>query len=498
MVLLKCFVLLEKSKMYKNVIILLLILITSLKSGGQEQQIEEHIDPSLLIEDYNYLLKTLEETHPNLYAYIPKDEFISKTDIFRETINKPLTRTEFYKIVLKTIALVKQGHTMVFDDCGFRKFMDTGGLRFPFSITYDDGHIYVDENYSTSKELAIGTEIIAINRIPVSRIIDRFTPYLRVRPNGYIEGTMAYNWPSYLWLEYGFSDKFTISYILPQDNKIRTIAVNGVKKEDIDNKRKDSNRKDFEFNIENETAIMTINTFLWDYEEYDSLLNSSFTKMKASEIKNLIIDVRKNGGGNGSMVDLLMDYLTDKPYITQSISQVKTSEATKKCYTTHPIFVNAIEQARKVENSSSDFLELVDCFLEKPAGTITTFQKSKTTPNNKENKFDGQLYVLTSNHTFSAATYFSVLIKDNSIGYLVGEETSDNPSDYGCFMWFELPNTKINIQNSTRYDVRPAGYDDKKGVIPDFKANQTYRDYVNGFDRVMNYTFWLIEEGITN
>jgi C-terminal processing protease CtpA/Prc len=103
----------------------------------------------------------------------------------------------------------------------------------------------------------------------------------------------------------------------------------------------------------------------------------------------------------------------------------------------------------------------------------------------------------TINNTYSAGTIFSAIIKDNNIGYIVGEETSDNPTIYACIMLFELPNTKINIQNSTEYSLRPAGYDDQHGVIPDFAVKQTYSEFLKGTDKVMNYAYWLINEGIT-
>ena len=103
-------------------------------SFGQFANNTALIDQTLLIEDYDYMLKTLEDTHPNLYAYIPKAEFIQKTDELRKSINRPLTKPEFYKVLLKTISLVKQGHTMVFGDPGFGEFLKEGGLCFPFTI----------------------------------------------------------------------------------------------------------------------------------------------------------------------------------------------------------------------------------------------------------------------------------------------------------------------------------------------------------------------------
>ena len=210
-------------------------------------------------------------------------------------------------------------------------------------------------------------------------------------------------------------------------------------------------KEKFLFHLEEDRslAIMKINSFQLQFDKLDSLLCSSFKSIKENKIENLVIDIRDNGGGNANFVRTLVDYLTDKPYVLCAFSQIKSSEATMKCYTTHPIFVNAIEQARKAENDSNVFKKVSEAF-EKPYGTITSFNKEEIIPSEKANRFSGQLYVLAGRHTFSAATGFCVAIKDNKIGSIVGEETSDNPTDYGCIMLFSLPNTKINIQNSTQ------------------------------------------------
>ena len=465
---------------------------------GQEGLSKGLIDNDLLLEDYDYLLMTLEETHPNLYAYITKDEFLKKTDEYRATINKPMSKSEFHKILLQTIALVKQGHTMVFGDGGYRDFLKSGGLAFPFAIKYCSGHIYVDENFSTHSEFIKGTEIIAINSKTVNNIIDEFTPYLRVRPNGYIGGTLSYNWSGFLWLLYGFCDEFKVSYILPNDHKIKTKTVSGVGYEKIKKDSPAMPTNDFEFKPEpaRKTALLKLNTFHLDFDRYDSLLKHVFSEIKRDEIENLIIDVRNNKGGNGNLVSLLLNYLTDQPYVASAGSKVKTSVATKHCYTTHPVLVDAIEQARKAEGEKAEFLKLVDCFLEYEPGTITDFPEEVITPEENPLRFSGQLYVLTSKNTYSAGTLFSAQIKDNNIGVIVGEETSDNPTMYACIMLFELPNSKVTIQNSAQYSIRPGGFDDHHGVLPDFLVEPTYNDYINNYDKVLNYTYWIIDQGI--
>lgn len=489
----------HKGSMIKTPILLILIIL-SLNPGtfGQQKKQEQLFDQSDLVEDYNFLLKTLEETHPNLYAYIPKEEFALKTSEFRASINQPMSIADFHKILLKTIALIKQGHTMVFGDGGYREFLKSGGLAFPFKIVYHANHIYIDENYSDRNEFAKGTEIIAVNHIPVNSIINEFRPYLRVRPNGYIGGTLSYNWGGFLWLLYGFNNQFTISYILPNENIIQTKTIDGVSLDQIKKRAIADSNKDLEFDLEptRKTALLTLNTFHLDFDRYDSLLNQVFTEIQNNEIENLIIDVRANKGGNGNLVSTLLNYLTDKTYITTAGTQVKTSEATKRCYTTHPVLVNAIEQARKAEGDKPEFLKLVDCFLEGEPGTITTFPKEINTPDDNPLRFKGRLYVLTSKETYSAGTLFSAIIKDNNLGTIVGEETSDNPTMYACIMLFELANTKINIQNSAQYSLRPGGFDDQRGVLPDFEVEPTYWDYIHEYDKVLNYTYWLIDERI--
>ena len=467
-------------------------------ANGQVNSINKLFASNMLLADFDYLIQTLEDTHPNLYAYIPKEEFKKKTQALRETITQPMTKTEFYKKVSLVIALPKQGHTMVFWDGGWGDYKKTDGLLFPFKVVYITDHLYVDENYSPDSLLCRGAEIIAINGIPISRIIDRKVPYLRVRPNGSISKTLAHNWSKYLWLEFGFGDRFNLTYILPDEGVIREKSIVGVTQKTMDQLGVITPEKNFELKIDQDRSIATleINSFFLDFDEYDSLLLHSFKTIREKEIQNLIIDIRRNNGGNGSYPANLIDYLTDKPFSAASKVEVKSSVAATKCYTTHPIFINAIEQARKAEGDSPEIEELVRCYLEKPAGTLTSLPQKEIIPTENSSRFSGKLYVLIGENTFSAGTGFAVLIKDYGIGTLVGEETADNPTDYGSIMLFDLPNTGITIQNSTQFSVRPAGYDDERGVIPDYKVQSNILDFLNGSDRVMEYTLWLIGHGI--
>ncbi len=47
-------------------------------------------------------------------------------------------------------------------------------------------------------------------------------------------------------------------------------------------------------------------------EKFNLFLEETFRKIKEEEIEHLIIDIRNNSGGNSTLGDALLDYLTDK------------------------------------------------------------------------------------------------------------------------------------------------------------------------------------------
>ena len=66
------------------------------------------IPPDKLKKDLDFLFKTIEEVHPNMYAYTPKEEFIPLRDELYHQIKRPMTRLEFYKITAVFRSLITE------------------------------------------------------------------------------------------------------------------------------------------------------------------------------------------------------------------------------------------------------------------------------------------------------------------------------------------------------------------------------------------------------
>lgn len=65
------------------------------------------IEQGKLKEDLDFLFKTIEEVHPNMYAYTSKEEFTPLREGLYRQIYRPMTRLNFLKLVAPTIAQLK-------------------------------------------------------------------------------------------------------------------------------------------------------------------------------------------------------------------------------------------------------------------------------------------------------------------------------------------------------------------------------------------------------
>lgn len=61
------------------------------------------------------------------------------------------------------------------------------------------------------------------------------------------------------------------------------------------------------------------------------------------------------------------------------------------------------------------------------------------------------------------------MIKDFGVGKIAGEETGGLASSYGDIYYNQLPNSELKFDVSFKYFIRPAGFDNGRGDIPDIQ-----------------------------
>ena len=95
----------------------------------------------------------------------------------------------------------------------------------------------------------------------------------------------------------------------------------------------------------------------------------------------------------------------------------------------------------------------------------------------------GVLYVIIGRNTFSSAIINTLDFKNETHAVLVGEETSGMLNHYGEVRLFQMPESGLNIQYSTKFFRY--SQEDIKTIKPDIEVTYNFEDYLNGVDPSM-------------
>ncbi len=464
-------------------------------TANAENYIYKMFSPEALIEDLSYLFKTLEEVHPDLYYYIPKSEIDSMKSKVIKKINRPMTRLEFARKAIPLTVALGDGHTYLsFPREERTEYLDQGGGVFPFNVITRDNRIFIASNFSHDKSIEAFSEIISINSIPAEKIISEISKYVSAELDHFrivrIERSLGF----YLWLVFGFEDEYALE--LKHNGKMQKFNVSGITIEELRAQREQvGNEKPYSFYMLEDNTIGVIDfRQMIDAQKFSIFLDSVFTIIDDKDIQHLVIDTRQNGGGNSYLANLLFNYITENPYKMTTQMDLKYSKKAKKRYKQY--FRSQIKwYKRPLYYITSPFNdELRKLFFTKN-GTIVTYKPTdKNKPEDKNLKFTGETYLLTSHYTFSSANMLAAAFKHYNMGLILGEETGGVLNSFGEMIILNLPNTNLSAYCSIKRFVHP-GYDGKvSGVVPDIEIKPSLEDIIDERDVAIEYVINLVSK----
>ncbi len=428
------------------IVLPLVILILSVSALGQT------ISPEHAVEDARYLRETLESIHPDLYFTRDRGESEKQ---FREIVaelktRKSWTKKELFGQLAPYVASFEDGHTFLSIMEDFRKHAFQGGKIFPLSIKIDEGEITVTANHANSGP-SPGAIIKSINGVSSDELYARMAGVIGSKRRAHLESTLSSGFPVYVWALYDFENSCDITY-KNQAGVEKTALLTGLSVEQLKAKRGDgAGEENLKWSLSfprNDVALLTINTFAGSLkDEFETFVQKSFERIEASEAEFLIIDLRNNGGGSTELSDYLYSFVSARPFRTFAEVRVKLSEPIKK---------------RLAETRPE---------IDLPEKETVTYKSDLQAPPERTTRFEGELFVLTGPRTFSTSTDFAAIIKDYGVGEIAGEETGGLASSYGDIYYDRLPNSELKFGVSFKYFLRPAGFDNGRGVIPDIRIS---------------------------
>jgi len=449
----------------KKLLFILLFLLFTVYSSGQKTKFSK----TELIMDLDSLVSFIEQVHPNPYANISKKRIYKDVERAKKSMPDSLSLVQYYTIIAPIVTNLRDGHTQVIFP--YREWKGMNCFCFPFNAKIsENGKFFAPEKQSS---LPKGAEILSINGISTKRIFTRLINSISGESERYKATLLQANFIAYFGAFYGFYPSYKIKYSIGGKQDTSTIQGYRLKdlleinrKEQAKNKAQNTAQKQFySFKIleDNKTGLMDFKEFSGE-AQFPVFLDSIFSIMSKEKTKNLIIDLRDNGGGNSILGDELFQYISKVPFSQAGKTITKYSNIQRQFYEKHRKSGNF---SFLTDLSESEFNTLVS---HKP-GSIAILEDTLIPLRENKYRFSGNVYVLASINTFSSASMFAWCFHKFNMGVIVGEETGGYIVSFGDIIYSVLPKSNLNMTISTKELYLYGTTDnDRHGVLPDYQV----------------------------
>ena len=520
-----------------SLFVLIAITLTGCKSVARynEEVSKKHAIVDLQA-DVAKIYHQLQRNHPRLYQYISKKQLDFKFDSLQKSIKSPTTSMEFFLKLAPVVKTIGQGHISVVPPQKRRTKEVRKSLRkkkFDFhtnEFKYIDNHLIL-ASAANGDSLLVGSELITIANETPQDLINKYNK--NVASDGYnktfFESFVGNRFQRFYAREKGPLDSLLVRYklkdsvfdrtyrwidkIAKKDSTVvdsakisaKTIKLTKAEKKIFkkENKQKRKDKSKYGYNskfktntremtfigLDSATAYMKIRGF--SNGDYKAFYKESFEILDSLEIKNLVIDLRNNGGGRLAEISDLYRHLVQEDFTFINKSEV----------TTRTPFLNM-----GMSNTNGPvlrgFVALISPFIithnlfkttKKEGKLYYRFKQSKV-QSPYENNYTGNVYVLINGNSFSASSVLSTNLKATGRATFIGQETGGayNGTVAGLFKLYRLPTSRITIrmglmQVDAPFKIDPDGY----GVTPDVQIDATLEDYQLDKDPAIE---WVLDD----
>lgn len=429
---------------------LLCLIVLLLQLSSVQAQTEQRYSRKALQQDLAELQRQLYEVHANPFTEFNRQQYDKLFAEMNRQLQDSIALIDFYKLVKPAVAWLSDEHAEISLPASYY----TQQVFLPFSLHKEKQIYRIDEIIgSTALPLKKGDTILSINGVALQTILPKLSSYTTGFPEQRNEKSMQLFGYLYALAEKSLSSSYQIGLSNGRQVTVPAITANSW----IDHLKKiygasSGAENRISYTRYGETGYINARSFSTandeDVRKLDRQIDSIFVQVQNDGVKQLVIDVSKNSGGNSAVGTTLIKYFYKKPYLSYQVNWKRSAEYLNT-YTGYGA-------------SDARYTAL------KP-GQILHYDSDRISPpQDLPNRFKGKVYVLVGNGTFSSAMMFATTIKDNHIAELIGSTPKNgHPSHFGELYSFKLPNTKLAVRFGVKEWIRPAGQKGVNLLIPD-------------------------------
>lgn len=372
--------------------------------------------------DMNEMMSVLKRVHPKFLSGTPKEvETAYGRELEKLSDMSEITVMDLQVAMARTVSVLHDAHTNI-SDCH-------NGENDLFRRDY-------------AEKVKGGWEISAVNGISFddffSAVCDRYS----FEVDEWAIKDVVYALGNDVGLEYLGLEKSGLTLEFTRENEVQTIAYSEADFLTYDDymelnaeyytDRAETAGKPFvryETDEEHSLAVLTFESCTFD-DFYCETLREMFTEVKSKNIQNVAVDLRSNGGGSSLVANEFIRYLDVDEYNTDSMSW-------------------------------------------RLGFFMPYFGGEKRNERVNELTFTGNVYVLTSNDTFSSAMMFAEYIADNSLGTIIGEAPGNAANSCGDITIFRMSESGLYLTCSTKIFTRADADNPELIVAPDIPCEKS-------------------------
>ena len=449
-------------------------------------------------DDIILLKKILEANHPSLYWYTPKDSIDAAFNEAIQSINDSLTHLQLKNKIAAIVSKIGCGHTGVrFSKNYTKQLTKYKGPIFPLGIkAWSDSLVVLGSAYKNDSIFRRGTIITSINNKKPKQLLDSMFTHISTDgySNNFKNQLVSYNFGNYYRNSFGLDSSYIITYLDQNKTEQTAVIKNFIAKKDTttlkptDNKaapQKKPSRKEKRMallatkrNVAIDTALSSayFNITTFSNAGHRRFYKKAFKQIKKLGIKNVVIDLRQNGGGNILLSTKLAQYISNNKFkVADTVARPGGHLAYGKYFKPNLFYrLTMLFTTSKKADGKKHF---------------GYFERHYFKPKDKYH-FKGSVYVMQGGYSFSASTLFINIIKGQKNIQLVGEETGG--ASYGNSAVFlpqiTLPNSGIRVGLPLfRLVMNKDSVKTGRGIIPDINLPPSSASLRAGYDPKIEY-----------
>jgi C-terminal processing protease CtpA/Prc len=442
--------------------------------------------------DAQLLIDVLRDVHPGYLRYQSDAEAAMAEQTFLEAAARATDDGSFYLATSAYLATLRCEHTEAELPVALAQWRDTTPSMLPVAYTWVEGTAIVVGVAPGTTGVGIGDELLEVDGHGMASLFEQMAPHISV--DGFTDHTKATlfsgaddigltTFDVLYPLLHGFRDTFSLT-LRSAGGETRTVSVAAVDETASLAARGQSqamaNFSDpgaVSWQRSGESAVLKVSTFV-NYRtpvDADAVFGAVFSEIGASGATQLVLDMRKVGGGSTDVMESLLRHLIRQPITIGGPSRVRTHDFAQ--YREH---LSTWNESALTVPASALTPESNGLFILSPEidGGTDVLQPAP-------NAWQGPLTVLIGEGNESGLTILLAELRDEREALFIGQPTGGSAQGptAGVIAFLTLPESQIVVRVPLRWNATSyQGFELGQGIAPDILVQETVADVRAGRD----------------